>query len=99
MRLPQEKAQVVEAMVKSIRFALHHPDFIMDEYPDADVKQLLDLLRHEVEEREACSHRFSGETVIYYELVSVHDLLVELNQIHMLETRHRKLLKKSLEII
>ncbi|RSD26792.1 hypothetical protein EJA10_13115 [Mesobacillus subterraneus] len=96
--LPEPKARIVAAMVKSIREALHHPDFSMDEYHDAVVRELLDLLRNEVEGREACSHRFSEETVIYYELISLHDLLEELNHIHHLEIRHQLFVKKTLDI-
>ena len=98
MHMPEEKAQIVESMVKSIKSAFHHPDFVMDESHDAIVKELLDLLRHEVDVREAYSHRFSEETVIYYELVSIHDLLEELNHIHKFEIRHQRLLEKSLDI-
>ena len=98
MHLPEEKAQVVENMVKSIKSAFHHPDFAMDESHDAIVKELLGLLRREVDEREAKSHRFSDETVIYYELVSIHDLLEEMNHIHKFEIRHQKLLEKSLDL-
>ena len=98
MHLPEEKAKVVEAMVKSIKTALHHPDFLLDEEHNAVVKKLLSLLGHEVEERKAEAQRFSEETIIYYELVSLHDLLEELNHIHKFEIRHQKLLEKSLDI-
>ncbi|WP_079505225.1 aromatic acid exporter family protein [Mesobacillus jeotgali] len=98
MRLPEVKANVIQAMVKSIKAALHHPDFLLDEEHDAVVKELLSLLRHEVEEREADAHRFSEETIIFYELVSIHDLLEELNHIHKFEIRHQLLLEKSLDM-
>lgn len=98
LNLLDATAQVVQSMVKSINSALHHPDFQMDEEHDAVVRELLELLRHEVEMREACSRRFSEETVIYYELVSIHDLLEELDHIHQHEIRHQTFLEKSLEI-
>jgi uncharacterized membrane protein YgaE (UPF0421/DUF939 family) len=98
IHLSETKAGVVEAMVKSIKTALHHPDFLLDEDHDAVVNELLGLLRHEVDEREADANRFSEETIIYYELVSIHDLLEELNHIHQFELRHQKLLEKSLDI-
>ncbi len=98
IHLPEAKVKVVGAMVKSINRALHHPDFSMDEHHDAVVGELLELLRHEVEERESCSRRFSEETIIYYELVSIHDLLEELNHIHKFEIRHQKLLDKSMNV-
>lgn len=98
MHVPDTRAKVVESMVNSIKAALHHPDFLLDKEHDAVVKELLSLLRHEVDEREADAHRFSEETIIYYELVSIHDLLEELNHIHKFEVRHQKLLEKSLDM-
>lgn len=98
LQLSEPKGKIISSMVKLIKSTLHHPDYGFDENHEAVTCALLELLKNEVDERGAHSHRFSQETIIYYELVSIHDLLEELNHIHKLEIRHQKLLDQSFEI-
>ena len=94
----EEKESVIGRMVKSIKMTLHHPHFEMDDHHDIVMNELLELLKNEVDQREPLSHCFSPETIIYYELLSIHDLLEELNHIHRLEVRHQRFLDKSLPV-
>ncbi|WP_423409182.1 aromatic acid exporter family protein [Heyndrickxia sp. MSNUG] len=95
IQLEKEKTIVITRMSKSIKSTLHHPDFKIDDHHEALSGELLKLFKKEVEARDESAHRFSYANVIYYEFLSIHDLLEELNHIHQLEHRHKKLLDQS----
>lgn len=97
IHLDKEKTIVMARMTRSIKATLHHPDFKILDQHEALSCDLLKLLKKEVEARDESAHRFSYENVIYYEFLSIHDLLEELNHIHQLEHRHKKLLDQSMK--
>jgi len=92
LELDREKQHVISEMGKSMKTTLFDADFTIDDGHAALVSELVALLKKEVEDREPQSQRFSEEAVIFYELLSIHDLLEELEHIHKLEAKHQRLL-------
>jgi uncharacterized membrane protein YgaE (UPF0421/DUF939 family) len=85
---------------QSMRGILHHPSFNMEDHHYVLMKKLLEEFWDDPQELNKqkfsnVRHHFTCETVLLYELLSIHDLLEELNQIHSLEMQREKVLEKS----
>lgn len=83
--------------IQSIKKILHHDQHeIVDEHTEK-MNKLTEIFWYAKPVHCRDQHCFSPETIICYELISINDLLEELNQIQKLEMRHQKLYKSSLE--
>ncbi|KSU61591.1 hypothetical protein AS034_14740 [[Bacillus] enclensis] len=99
---PQEKDKILQA-VHSLKNILHHPSYDMEDGHFLLMKELLQEFWEDHEElhnrtMESIRHYFSCETILLYELLSIHDLLEELNELHVLEKQHENVLEKSLQV-
>ena len=83
----------------SLKGIMHHPSF---DIPDQHFILMKNLLEEFWEDQEglhmkpfqSMKHHFSLETIMLYELLSIHDLIEELSEIHMLEAQHRNVLER-----
>ncbi|MGG3916403.1 aromatic acid exporter family protein [Rossellomorea vietnamensis] len=96
----EEKDRIMDATL-SLKGIMHHPSF---EIPDQHFTLMKNLLEEFWEDQEglhmkpfqSMKHHFSCETIMLYELLSIHDLVEELREIHVLEEQHRNVLEKAL---
>ncbi|MCA1056093.1 aromatic acid exporter family protein [Rossellomorea aquimaris] len=98
----QQKEKILSA-IQSIKAIMNHPSYDMQEGHFILMKELLQEFwedHHDLYSKEFKSIRqhFSCETILLYELLSIHDLLEELNQIHTMEKQHEHVLEKTLQI-
>lgn len=85
----------------SLKGIMHHPSFHIPDHHFTLMKNLLeefweDNEGHHMKPFQSMKHHFSCETVMLYELLSIHDLIEELNEVHILETQHQNVLEKTL---
>ncbi|MFC7786156.1 aromatic acid exporter family protein [Rossellomorea sp. GCM10028870] len=96
----EEKDRILHA-TQSLKSIMHHPSFHI---PEQHFTLMKDLLEEFWEDQEglhtkpfqSMKHHFSCETVMLYELLSIHDLIEELSEIHVLEAQHQTVLEKTL---
>ncbi|MEW4309026.1 aromatic acid exporter family protein [Rossellomorea marisflavi] len=92
-----EKERIISA-IQSLKGILHHPSF---EIPEQHFVLMKDLLEEFWEDHEFLKGKqvkhFSCESVLLYELLSIHDLLEELKGIQTLEIHHSSVLEKKLQ--
>ncbi|MCA1064266.1 aromatic acid exporter family protein [Rossellomorea sp. AcN35-11] len=96
----EEKGRILHA-TQSLKAIMHHPSFHIPEKHFTLMKDLLDEFWEDHEGLhtkpfQSMKHHFSCETVMLYELLSIHDLLEELSEIHVLEAQHQTVLEKTL---
>ncbi len=94
----EEKERILYA-TQSLKRIMHHPSFFIEEQHFTLMKDLLEEFWDDHEGLDSkplpANHHFSCETVLLYELLSIHDLLEELSQIHVLEVQDDKVLEKT----
>ncbi|MCM3412313.1 aromatic acid exporter family protein [Metabacillus litoralis] len=90
----KNKGLVVE-IVRSIKDILHHQQYEIETSHFEKINRVTELFWDRKPDHCDSHHCFAPETVIFYELISISDLLEELNHIQSLELRHQKLYQKE----
>ncbi|PAE22761.1 aromatic acid exporter family protein [Bacillus sp. 7894-2] len=104
-RLDIEKSRKKFALsvLEDLKNSLYDPGFLISENHREKISQVTQWF---IEQRQLdpagglrprTHHHVQPETAILYEILSIHDLIEELNQIQIMEVKHRKLLKVPLE--
>jgi uncharacterized membrane protein YgaE (UPF0421/DUF939 family) len=98
----QEQDKILQS-VQSLKNIMHHPSYDMQEGHFILMKELLQEFWEDHDELhskpfESIKQHFSCETILLYELLSIHDLLEELNELHVLEKQHENVLEKTLQM-
>ncbi len=91
--IEKEKADRIIQTIKSIKGILHHDQYKIDAEHHELVNELIEQFWHERPEippqyTKTIHHCFSADTIIFYELISINDLLEDLNQVQAHEVRH-----------
>ncbi|WP_064094354.1 aromatic acid exporter family protein [Rossellomorea aquimaris] len=97
----EEQERILNA-TQSLKGIMHHPSFLIEDQHFTLMKDLLEEFWEDHDDLhskpfQSIKQHFSCETVLLYELLSIHDLVEELSEVHLLEAQHENVLEKTLQ--
>ncbi|MFD1737015.1 aromatic acid exporter family protein [Bacillus salitolerans] len=98
IELSEEKKRMIVESVKSIKGIFHSKNFHIPDSHHQQMNRLREWFskqQHTLYLEDEYHQHLSTETLILYELLAIHDLVEELNNIQSLEIRHQLLLEKN----
>ncbi|UQX54869.1 aromatic acid exporter family protein [Cytobacillus pseudoceanisediminis] len=101
--LEEDRKKAAAAVLEDIKNSLYDPVFLITESHHKKISEVTQWFIDQKQLNPAgglkprTHHHVQPETAILYEVLSIHDLIEELNQIQTMEIKHRKLLKAPLK--
>ncbi|HZG70111.1 MAG TPA: aromatic acid exporter family protein, partial [Chondromyces sp.] len=99
--LEQQKKEIIVSILQSLRATFHSKNFVISEEHHQNIRELTKWFSthksfmNTDEQRTDQQHYLLPETIVLYEVLSIHDLTEELHHIHCREMQHRQLLERS----
>ncbi len=99
MELDESKMNFASSVLDDLKDSLYDPGFLITESHHQKISKVTQWFIDQKQQNPAgglkprIHHHVQPETAILYEILSIHDLIEELNHIQSMEIKHRRLLK------